>query len=392
MGRSTRGGLRGVRMVGAAMSKFGKMDRSMREEAAQTGLAALHRSGLDPAVVEEILVANAFGLVDHQGHLGPLIATSLGLEGAATATVESACASGGVALQLAYTSVASGHTDATLVVGVEKVSQVDSKTATTYFTYGSDVPFEAGCGATFPALYATLATAYLHKYGATEEQLAHVAVKNHKNALANPNAHLHKAISVEQVLKSPYVAWPLKFYDCCPFSDGAAAVLLVSEALAKAWGVGGVEVLGSGRGGSAAQLSTRASLVEIPGTRQAAAQAFSQAGLRPKDVDFAEVHDCFTIAEVLAIEDLGLVKKGKGAEAAVDGLTSLSGDLPVNPSGGLKAKGHPVGATGVGQAVEVFEQLDGRAGARQVKGAEVGLSHNIGATGGSCAVHVFRRV
>lgn len=392
MGRTSNEGLRRVRLVGAAMSKFGKMDRSMREDAAETALAAINRSGVDPSIVEEIFVANAFGLVDRQGHLGPLVATSLGLEGAATATVESACASGGVALQLAYDSVASGHTDASLVVGVEKVSHVDSKTATTYFTYGSDVPFEAGCGATFPGLYATLATAYIHKYGATEEQLAHVAVKNHKNALANPNAHLHKAISVEQVMKSPYVAWPLKFYDCCPFSDGSAAVLLVADSVAKSWGVEGVEIIGSGRGGSAAQLSSRSSLVEIPGTRQAAAQAFSQAGVEPKEVDFAEVHDCFTIAEVLAIEDLGFVKKGQGAKAAVEGRTLLSGDLPINPSGGLKAKGHPVGATGVGQAVEVFEQLDGRAGARQVKDAQVALTHNIGATGGSCAVHLFRRV
>jgi acetyl-CoA C-acetyltransferase len=392
MGRTSKAGLRRVRMVGAATSKYGKMEETMRESASSTALACLNRAQIDPSVIEEIYVANAFGLAEPQGHLGPLIATSLGLPNAATLTIESACASGGVALHQAYVSVASGQVDAALVVGVEKVSHLDTRVATTYFSYGSDVKFEAGSGGTFPGLYATLATAYLNKYGATEEQLAHVAVKNHKNALANPNAHLHKAISVEQVLQSPYVAWPLKFFDCCPFSDGSAAVVLVAEAVAKSWGVDGIEILGSGRGGSAAQLSTRNSLVEIPGTKQAAAQAFAQAGLEPKDVDFAEVHDCFTIAEALAVEDLGFVKKGQGAKAAQDGLTTLSGDLPVNPSGGLKAKGHPVGTTGVGQAVEIFEQLDGRAGARQVKGAEVGLTHNIGATGGSCAVHLFGRV
>ena len=391
MGRQSRAGLRSVRMVGAAMSKFGKMERTMREDASVTALAAINRAGVDPSVVEEILVGNAFGFADRQGHLGPLIATSLGLENVATATVESACASSGVALQMGFNSVASGLVDAVLVIGVEKVSQVDTRTATTYFTYGSDVSFEAGSGGTFPGLYATLATAYLHKYGATEEQLAHVAVKNHRNALANPNAHLHKAITVEQVMKSQYVAWPLKFYDCCPFSDGSAAVLLMSAGMAKAWGAEGVEIIGSGRGGSAAQLSARSSLVEIPGTRQAAQQAFAQAGVTPKQIDFAEVHDCFTIAEVLATEDLGLLKRGQGASAAVEGVTALSGDVPINPSGGLKAKGHPVGATGASQAVEVFEQLDGRAGARQVKGAEVALTHNVGATGGSCAVHIFRR-
>jgi acetyl-CoA C-acetyltransferase len=379
-------------MVGAAMSKFGKMDRTMREDAAASALAAVNRAGVDPSIVEEILVGNAFGFADRQGHLGPLIATSLGLENVATATIESACASSGVALQIGVNNVASGLTDATLVVGVEKVSGVDTRTATTYFTYGSDVPFEAGSGGTFPGLYATLASAYLRKYGATEEQLAHVAVKNHRNALANPNAHLHKAITVEQVLASPYISWPLKFFDCCPFSDGSAAVLLMAAPVAKAWGLEGIEVIGSGRGGSAAQLSQRSSLTEIPGTRQAALQAFAQAGIGPKQVDFAEVHDCFTIAEILATEDLGLVKRGQGAASAAEGVTALSGDVPINPSGGLKAKGHPVGATGAGQAFEVFEQLDGRAGARQVKGAEVALTHNVGATGGSCAVHLFRRV
>ncbi len=379
-------------MIGAAMSRFGKMEHSIREAAAKAGLAAVTQAGVDPTAVDQVYVANAFGLVEGQGHLGPLVASSLAMDHAATISVESACASGGAAIHQAYMAVAGGFADAALVVGVEKVSMLGTASATTYFTSGSDFAFEAGSGGTFPGLYATLATAYLHTFGATEEQLAHVAVKNHKNALANPNAHLQKAVTVEQVLGSPYVSWPLKLYDCCPFSDGAAAVVLVAEPTARSLGKEGATILGAGRAGCAAQLQERAKLVEIPSTRIAAEQAFSQAGLARSDVSFAEVHDCFTVAEVLATEDLGFFPKGEGAAAAAEGQTGLTGAVPVNPSGGLKAKGHPVGTTGVAQAVEVFEQLEGRAGARQVEGAEVGLTHNIGATGGSCAVHLWGRV
>ncbi|HEX9710385.1 MAG TPA: thiolase domain-containing protein [Candidatus Thermoplasmatota archaeon] len=382
---------RSVRMIGAAMSKFGKMEQTLREAGAQAGLAAVREAGVGPAQVDHVYIANAFGLVENQGHLGPLIASSLAMDHAATLSVESACASGGAAIHQAYMAVAGGFADAALVVGVEKVSMLGTASATTYFTSGSDFAFEAGSGGTFPGLYATLATAYLRTFGATEEQLAHVAVKNHKNALSNPNAHLQKAVSVEQVLASPYVSWPLKLYDCCPFSDGAAAVVLAAEPLARDLGKEGVAVLGAGRAGCAAQLQERASLVELPSTRLAAEQAFAQAGLAPRDVSFAEVHDCFTVAEVLATEDLGFFPKGEGAAAAAEGRTSLAGEVPVNPSGGLKAKGHPVGTTGVAQAVEVFEQLEGRAGGRQVKGAGVALTHNIGATGGSCAVHLWGR-
>jgi acetyl-CoA C-acetyltransferase len=378
-------------MVGAGMSKYGKMEGTLREAGAAAGLAALRAGGVEPRSVGQLYVANAFGLVEQQGHLGPLIATSLAMDHAATLSVESACASGGAALNQAYMAVAGGFTDAALVVGVEKVSMLGTAQATTYFTSGSDFAFEAGSGGTFPGLYATLATAYLTTFGATEEQLAHIAVKNHRNALHNPNAHLHKEVTVEQVLRSPYVSWPLKLFDCCPFSDGAAAIVLVADHVARDLGTEGVAVLGAGRAGCAAQLQERARLVEIPSTRIAAEQAFAQAGLKPSDVSFAEVHDCFTIAEALATEDLGFFPKGMGASAAAAGQTALGGLLPVNPSGGLKAKGHPVGTTGVGQAVEVFEQFAGKAGGRQVKSPSVALTHNIGATGGSCAVHLWGR-
>jgi acetyl-CoA C-acetyltransferase len=279
-----------------------------------------------------------------------------------------------------------------LVVGVEKVSQLDTITATTYFSFGSDYIFEGACGASFPGLYGALARAHMVKFGTTEEELAAVAVKNHENALSNPNAHFHKRITIDDVLHSVVVASPLKLFDACPFSDGAAAVVMCSEDfLKKTRGTVSDQMIvrGSGRAGGTGALHQREDMTSLNAAVLAGREAFMRAGLSQKDIDFAEVHDCFTIAELVAEEDLGFVPRGKAAKFTVDGNTKIGGELPVNPSGGLKAKGHPVGATGVGQVVEVFEQLHGKANGRQVKDARVGLTHNVGATGGSCAVHIF---
>ena len=237
-----------------------------------------------------------------------------------------------------------------------------------------------------------MARAYIHEFNATEEDFAQVAVKNHDNGLLNPKAHLRKKITVDDVMNSAVVASPLKLYDCCPFSDGASAVILCSEKFAKDHGAEYIEVLGSGRGGSPAALQGREHLTTIPSTRIAAEAAFKMAGITPKDVDFAEVHDCFTIAEVVDSEDLGFFEKGKGVEAIREGKTKLNGEISINPSGGLKSKGRPIGATGVGQVVEVFDQLTGKAGERTVKNAKIGLTQNFGATGASCAVHIFQSV
>ena len=232
----------------------------------------------------------------------------------------------------------------------------------------------------------------MHEFKATEEDFAQVAVKNHDNGLLNPKAHLRKKITVDDVMSSAVVASPLKLYDCCPFSDGASAVILCNEKFAKDHGGDYIEVLGSGRGGSPAALQGREHLTTIPSTRIAAEDAFKMAGITPKDVDFAEVHDCFTIAEVVDSEDLGFFEKGKGIQAIREGQTKLNGEISINPSGGLKSKGHPIGATGVGQVVEVFDQLTGKAGERTVKNAKIGLTQNFGATGASCAVHIFQSV
>jgi acetyl-CoA C-acetyltransferase len=237
-----------------------------------------------------------------------------------------------------------------------------------------------------------MAVAHMQKYETTEEQLAQVAVKNHENGMMNEKAHLHKRISVEDVLQSSIVAYPLKMYDSCPFSDGAAAVILASEDyLKKNRRDESISILGSGRAGGYGSLHSRDDMTSIRSSILASREAFNRAHLSIRDVDFAEVHDCFTIAEIIAMEDLGFVERGKAAQAVEQGRTRLDGDIPINPSGGLKSKGHPIGATGIGQVVEVFEQLTENAGERQVKGAKIGMTHNVGATGGSSAVHIFRR-
>lgn len=384
--------MRKVYVLGAGATKYGKLPLTGRELLAQASLDAIHDAGIDASHIEGAFVANAFGMIEKQGHPGPLLMTALGIPDKPATTIEAACASGGAAFREAYINVAAGVADVYLASGVEKITQVDTVTATGYFSYGSDYFCEGGNGASFPGLYATMARAHMQRYGTTEEQLAQVAVKNHDNAALNPKAHLPKRITVEDVMKSLYVAHPLKLYDACPFSDGASAVIVASEEVARRLGKADVQVLGSGRAGSIASLPDRGDMTSIPAARIAGKQAFQQAGLNPGDIDFAEVHDCFTIAELVATEDLGFFKPGEGGKATEQGVTARDGALPINPSGGLKAKGHPVGATGLGQIAEVVWQLRGQAGQRQVPDPEVALTHNVGATGGSCAVHILRRM
>jgi acetyl-CoA C-acetyltransferase len=383
--------MRKVFVVGVGNTTYGKLPFAGRELAAEASREAIHDAGLDAARIEGAFVANAFGLAERQGLAGPLLMSALGIPDRPATTVEAACASGGAAFREAWLNVASGAADVFLAAGFEKVSHLDTTTATGYFSYGSDGWAESGNGATFPGLYATMARAHMQRYGTTEEQLARIAVKNHANAARNPKAHLPKTITVEDVMRSPYVAHPLKLYDACPFSDGGAAAVLASEEVARSLGKADVEVLGVGRAGSIASLADRGELTSIPASKLAAKQAFAQARLTREDIDLAEVHDCFTIAEVLATEDLGFFAPGEGAKAAEQGRTMRDGELPINVSGGLKAKGHPVGATGLGQIAELVLQLRGQAGARQVRDADVGLAHNVGATGGSCAVHILGR-
>lgn len=272
------------------------------------------------------------------------------------------------------------------------MNAVDTITANTYMSYGSDYPVEGGSGATFIGLYASMMTRYMHEFNAPREAFAMVAVKNHNNALHNPAAQFHKKITVDDVLKSPIIAHPIRLYDCSPITDGAAAVIVASEDFVKKHGIDErIRILTSVKAGGTSSLQNREHLPTIRAAVIAAEKAFKETHLERKDIDFAEVHDCFTIAEIVAMEDIGFYKKGEGWKAVMEGETEIGGRIPINPSGGLKAKGHPVGATGIGMAVEVFEQLLGEAGKRQVEGAEIALTHNVGATGGTVVVNIYKR-
>lgn len=381
-----------VFLIGAAGTTYGKSNLTARDLSMLASKHAIESSGIKSHDIQAAFVANAFGMAEKQGHLGPLLMSSLGIPHVPSSTIEAACCSGGSAFREAYINVASGFYDVMLVTGTEKVSHLDTLTATTYFAYGGDYLFEGNSGASFPGLYAAMARAHMHEYGTTEEELAAVAVKNHNNGIFNEKAHLQKKITVDDVLKSPVVADPLKFFDSCPFSDGAAAVIIASEEFMNKNGLEKkVSIKGSGKSGGSGSLHTRDNISSLESTIKASREAFEQAGINVKEIDFAEVHDCFTIAEIIAMEDLGIFEKGQASKAVVEGRTAINGEIPINPSGGLKSKGHPVGATGVGQIVEVFDQLTGNSGKRQVNDARIGLTHNVGATGGSCAVHIFER-
>ncbi|MDA7942147.1 MAG: thiolase domain-containing protein [Nitrosopumilus sp.] len=382
--------MRNVCVLGAGSTRYGKLDDSISDIAAQASADAIQGAGISPKDIEASYIANVFGVADKQVHLGPVLMSTLGIPDRPSLSIESACGSGSIAFREAYANVAGGFYDCVIATGVEKVTHTGTNWTTTYFAYCSDFFYEGQAGASFPGLFASMARAYIEEFKITEEDLAAVAVKNHENGARNPKAHLRKGITVEDVMSSAVVASPLKLYDCCPFSDGASSVILCTEEFAKSHGKY-VRVVGSGRGGSPAALQGRERLTTIPSTKIAAKQAYEMAGITPDKVDFAEVHDCFTIAEVVDTEDLGFFEKGTGARAAADGRTGLNSDIPVNPSGGLKSKGHPIGATGIGQVAEAYDQLTGGAGERSVRGAEVGLTHNFGATGASCAVHLFAR-
>jgi acetyl-CoA C-acetyltransferase len=381
-----------VCVLGAGSTKYGKLNESIIEIALNASKDAIESAGITPKDIQAGYISNVFGVTDKQVHMAPVIMSNLGIPHVPGLTIESACGSGSVMFREAYANIAAGFYDCVLALGVEKITHTGTTQSTTLFSYCSDFFYEGGNGASFPGLFASIARVYMTTHKANEEDLAYVAVKNHENGILNPKAHVRKKITVDDVMKSPVVASPLKLYDCCPFSDGASAVILCNEEFAKKSQKPYVEVIGSGRGASPAAVQAREDITTIPSTISAAKQAYKMAGITPKDIDFAEVHDCFTIAEIIDIEDLGFFPKGTAAHAVTEGATRRNGEIPINPSGGLKSKGHPIGATGVGQVVEVFEQFTGKAGERTVKNAETALTHNFGATGASAAVHIFRKV
>jgi len=383
-----------VSIIGAGMSKFGKHDGLLGREI--FGLAATEAFSrcpkLDPKQdVKAMFIGHMGESYEHQGHMGATIADWIGLRGVAATRVEAACGSSGAALRTGIYAVLSGLSDVVIVGGVEKMTHRTTAEVTEYLAMAADYPFEQFHGITFPGLFAMMATAHMNAYGTTEQHLAKIASKNHHHGALNPKAHMQKEVPVETVMGSKYVAWPLKLYDCSLISDGASCIILTKPELAAKYTDQPVHIVGSGQATDAIGLYERDSLTALQSTKLASKAAYEMANIKPEQVNLAEVHDCFTIAELIAYEDLGFCALGEGGKLVDSGATSLGGAIPVNTSGGLKSKGHPVGATGTAQAYEMYLQLTDQADKRQVKDAKVGLTHNIGGSGATAAVHIYRR-
>jgi acetyl-CoA acetyltransferase len=383
--------MRRVAVIGVGMTRFGKHERTSAELFAEAAAEAIVDADVAPAEIEALYYGNVTGGEgERQLHMGPLAATLLGLPTIPTTRFETACATSHAAFRHAVMEIGSGVSDVVLVGGAERILNVPTDAATEYFAYCSEADYEQSVGLTFPGVFALIARAHMDRHGTTEEQMAHVAVKNHRHGMLNPKAQFRKEITVEAVLGSAYVADPLKLLDCCPFTDGGAAVVLAAEDVAKRrrraiW------VLSTAAASDTMFLHEKADLARVAATERAAHAAYRQAGKSPADVSVVELHDCFTIAEIVATEGLGFFEPGAGGFAAEKGWTSLGGKIPVNPSGGLKSKGHPIGATGAAQIGEIVTQLRGEAGARQVDGASVGLAHTLGGNTATVLVSLFGR-
>lgn len=412
---------RGVALVGAGMTSFGTFPglntRDLFIQAFQEMQASVDK-GFDPKDIEALVIGNySSTMFEGQNFMAPYVADAVGLTPIPASRVECACASSGLALRQAIMTIGSGLADVVLVGGLEKESDLPIARVTDVLATASDSIYENPAGFTFPGLYALLATAYMHRYGATPETFMKIAIKNHENGVLNPKAQFGARIADIMASKqkaaakrgkpvpqwdseldflkddqaNPAIAWPMRLFDCSPVSDGAVSLLLVAEEIASSFTDKPLHIIGYGQG-SDVPTYERESLTSIKAARIAAEQAYATAGVTPKDIKVCEVHDCFTIAELVAIEDLGFFKPGEGYKAIEEGLTSRLGPRPINSSGGLKSKGHPVGATGAGQVVEVFKQMRGEAGPRQVPGdLNLGLTHNLGGSGMAAIVHIFER-
>jgi acetyl-CoA C-acetyltransferase len=411
----------GVAIVGAGMSRFGafpgKTSRDLFVEAFQEMRASVDK-GLDPRDIESLYVGNySSDLFEGQAHTAAIMADWTGLAPIPATRIEDACASSGVALRQGILAVASGLYDIVLVGGFEKMTDLPTSAVTDTLATASDTLYEIPAGFTFPGFYAAIATAYMDRYGATEEAFMKVGIKNHENGALNNKAQFGSTIRhvmdgkiakakekgrslpiwedemafLQDNYANPVIAWPMRLFDCSPISDGAAALLIVRDEIARNFTDNPIYIIGSGQASDVA-LHHRNSFTELLAAQFAAREAYQMAGVTPADIKIAEVHDCFTIAEVIAIEDLGFFPPGQGFRVAEEGLTSREGSKPINTSGGLKSKGHPVGASGAGQVVEIWKQMRHEAGKRQVrKDIDLALTHNVGGTGQTCVVHIFER-
>jgi acetyl-CoA C-acetyltransferase len=412
---------RGVAVVGAGMSRFGmfgnKDSKHLFAEAFREMLSTVDK-GIDPEDIDALYVGNFTNdFFVRQGHWGPIISDLLGHTPKPATRTEGACASSALAFREGVFAIASGFYDVVLVGGVEDMSKRSTEEVTQGLAMAAS-PYEVRAGFTFPGVFGAIATAYFARYGASREHLMNVTIKSHNNARLNPKAQFN--VSIRDIMNqrvekakskggpvptwrdekeflrdpgaNPVVAWPMHLFDCCPISDGASCVLLVAEEMAKSLTDDALHVVGIGQG-SGKGLHAKEDLTYFEATRYAAKEAYDLSGLKPEDIQVAEVHDCFSIAEVLHIEDLGFFKPGEGYRAVEEGLTGLTGSKPINTSGGLKCKGHPVGATGTGQIVEIWKQLRGEAGERQVpiKDLRIGATQSLGGTGGTCTLTILER-
>ena len=416
---------RRVAIVGAGMSKFGawypkKQNRDLWQDALIESIKSVD-NGIDMKDVDELFLGNfTADLFNHESHLAPLMAQFAGILPKPATRFESACASSGLALRHAVINIASGLNDLVLVGGVETMTEVPTVDVTDALAAAADTRLEYPAGATFPGLYASVATAHMEKYGTTDEDLFNIAIKNYENGKENPFAQVQSTIDDVMASKiakaakrgkpepkwkggtpydflrsssNPYIAYPLRLFDCSLVTDGAAALFLASEEVAKKYTDTPIWITGIGQGSDSLSLADREAFTTFRATKAAAAQAYQMSGLEAKDIQMAEVHDCFTIAELVAMEDLGFWEAGKAAGAVAEGATKRDGSRPINTSGGLKTKGHPVGTTGAAQAVEIFKQMRGRAERnRQVKfDVEKAMTHNLGGSGATCVVHIYEK-
>jgi acetyl-CoA C-acetyltransferase len=383
--------MRQVAVVGIGKTAFGAFpDRDLRSLAVEAGRAAIADSRVTPSQIEAFYLGNFAGpSFVGQNHLAPYIGAELGIVGAPATRFEAACASSGSAFFHAVAGVAAGIYDLVLVAGVEKMtSQTTAKTAEILAGAG-DMSGEGRVGATFPALFAMIARRHMYQYGTTREHLAAVAVKNHANGAKNPQAHMRKEITIEKALAGKPIAEPLTVFDCSLISDGAAAVMLAPVERAAEFTAKPVRILGIAQTSDYVPLDAKDDITTFRAVRTAGEKVYKMAGVAPGDIEFAELHDCFTIAEIIATEDLGFVAKGQGGPYVLEGRTCLNGERPVNASGGLKAKGHPVGATGVGQICDVAKQIRGEAGELQLARHSLGLAQNLGGSGATAVVTIL---
>lgn len=385
--------MRSVSIIGIGETKFGRLaQRSLVDMIREAGEAAIKDAGIDKSSIEALYIGNFVGQeLAEQGFLSSVALETLGLEGIPHVRTEAACCSGSMALRMAQMAIACGEYDIALVGGVEKMTHQPTAKVTHAIATAMDALTEIPYGSTFPGQFAQIANRYFYEYRDVKKEMAMVAVNAHRNGAMNPDAQMQKEVSLEKVLGAAMIADPLSLFDCSLVTDGAAFVVVAASEIAdKLTKNRVIDIIGSGHAGSTITLFSKKVITSFSATKLAAKKAYEMAKLTPKEIDFAEVHDCFTITQMINTEDLGFFEPGKGADAVADGMIALEGKKPINVSGGLKAKGHPIGATGLSQIYEVVLQLRGQAEKRQIKKADIGLTHNLGGTGGVCMVNILK--